>query len=119
MSSEKEVLVSTVKSWLEIDNQLKELQSKIKEKRNEKKELSKKLVSIMNVNDLDSMATSQGQLIKTTSKVKAPLSKKHLNHSLGEFFKNDPKIVDALSKFIMDSRDIKIKENIRRKMNKN
>tara|TARA_B100000073_G_C23710063_1_gene563915 strand:+ start:669 stop:1025 length:357 start_codon:yes stop_codon:yes gene_type:complete len=117
--SEKEVLISTVKSWLDIDNQLKELQSKIKEKRNEKKELSKKLVSIMNVNDLDSMATSQGQLIKTTSKVKAPLSKKHLNHSLSEFFKNDPKIVDALSKFIMDSRDIKIKENIRRKMNKN
>ena len=93
MSSEKEVLVSTVKSWLEIDNQLKELQSKIKEKRNEKKELSKKLVGIMNVNDLDSMATSQGQLIKTTSKVKAPLSKKHLNHSLAEFFKMTQKLL--------------------------
>lgn len=117
--TEKEVLVSTVKSWLELDNQLKELQLKIKEKRNEKKELSKKLVSIMNVNDLDTMATSQGQLIKSTSKIKAPLSKKHLNHSLAEFFKNDPKICEALSKFIMDSRDIKIKENIRRKMNKN
>lgn len=111
-------LVNTVKEWLSIDNSIKELQRKIKDKRNEKKELNERLLSIMNDMNLDSMNTSQGQLIKTTYKTKTALSKKHLQSSLGEFFKNDPKIAEALCKHIMDSRNVNVKENIRRKMKK-
>ena len=111
-------LVQTVKEWLSIDNSIKELQKQIKEKRSEKKELNERLLSIMNDHNLDSMNTSQGQLIKSTYKTKSALSKKHLETSLGDFFKDDPKIVEALCKHIMDTRSISVKENIRRKIKK-
>ena len=111
-------LIEKVKTWLDIDNQIKELQAEIKIRRNLKKELTKDLVGIMNNNDLDSMNTSQGQLIKTTRKVKAPLSKKHLISSISTFFKEDAEITAALCKHIMETRNTQIKENIRRKLNK-
>ena len=116
--SGNQLLVQTVKEWLSIDNSIKELQRKIKDKRNEKKDLNERLLSIMNDKNLDSMNTSQGELIKSTYKTKSALSKKHLHSSLSEFFKDDPKIVEELCKHIMDTRSISIKENIRRKIKK-
>jgi len=112
-------LIENVKTWLTIDNDIKKLQKAVKDKRKEKKELTENLVNIMNQRDIDCMNTAQGQLIKTTKKTKAPLSKKHLLASLGQYFKGDQRMIDELSKFIMESRAEKEKESIRRKIKKN
>ena len=109
-------LVENVKTWLTIDNDIKKLQKAIKEKRNLKKELTDNLVDIMNQRDIDCMNTAQGQLIKTTKKVKAPLSKKHLIDSMQKYFKDDGEKVKELCNYILDSRNVKVSENIRRKM---
>ena len=109
-------LVENVKTWLTIDNDIKKLQKAIKEKRNLKKNITDNLVDIMNQRDIDCMNTAQGQLIKTTKKVKAPLSKKHLIASMQKYFKDDGDKVQELCNYILDSRNVKVSENIRRKM---
>jgi hypothetical protein len=109
-------LIENVKTWLTIDNDIKKLQKAIKEKRNLKKELTDNLVDIMNQRDIDCMNTAQGQLIKTTKKVKAPLSKKHLIASMQKYFKDDGDKVQELCNYILDSRNVKVSENIRRRM---
>ena len=111
-------LIENVKVWLSIDNDIKLLQKEIKNKRKEKKDLTNNLVDIMKKRDIDCMNTAQGQLIKPTNQVKAPLSKKHLIKSLQDYFKDDGEKVQELCNFILNSRDVKIKENIRRKMPK-
>ena len=111
-------LIENVKIWLTIDNDIKKLQKAIKDKRKEKKQLTDNLVDIMNQRDIDCMNTAQGQLIKTTKKVKAPLSKKHLVNSIQKYFKDDGEKVQELCNYILDSRNVKVTENIRRKMPK-
>ena len=43
----KEELVSNIKQWISLDEEIKNLQRQIKEKRNEKKENTETLVRIM------------------------------------------------------------------------
>lgn len=114
---ENKQLIDNVKEWLEIDNQIKALQKEIKIRRKLKKDITGSLVDIMKTNDIEVMSTSDGQLIRTSRKVKSPLSKKHLLASLSVYFKNDPNIIKELSNYIMDSRPEKLHENIKRKKN--
>ena len=117
MSTQQELL-QNVKTWLDIDNQIRTLQKEIRDRRKLKKELTESLVGIMKNQDIDALNVPDGQLIYNKTKTKAPLSKKHLLVSLAQYFKNDQRMVDELSKFIMESRQEKEKENIKRKIKK-
>jgi len=117
MSTQQELL-QNVKTWLDIDNQIRTLQKEIRDRRKLKKELTDSLVGIMKNQDIDALNVPDGQLIYNKTKTKAPLSKKHLLVSLAQYFKNDQRMVDELSKFIMESRQEKEKENIKRKIKK-
>ena len=117
MSNQQELL-ENVKTWLDIDNQIRTLQKEIRDRRKLKKELTQSLVGIMKTQDIDALNVPDGQLIYNKTKTKAPLSKKHLLVSLAQFFKNDQRMVDELSKYIMETRQEKEKENIKRKIKK-
>ena len=120
MSQEtQQALLENVKSWLTIDNEIRALQKEIKERRKMKKQLTTDLMSTMKSNDIDALNVPDGELIYNKTKTKAPLSKKHLLTSLGQYFKGDQRMIDELSKFIMESRAEKEKESIRRKIKKN
>ena len=111
-------LLKNVKTWLEIDNEIRTLQKELRDKRKMKKNLTYNLVDIMKTQDIDALNIPDGQLIYNKTKTKAPLSKKHLLISLSNYFKNDQGMVDELAKFIMESRQEKEKENIKRKIKK-
>ena len=111
-------LLDNVKTWLNIDNEIRTLQKEIKNRRKLKRELTQSLVGIMKSNDIEQLNIPDGQLIYTKNKIRAPLSKKHLLASLATYFKNDQRIVSELSKYIMDTRQEKEKENIKRKIKK-
>ena len=117
MSAQQELL-ENVKTWLNIDDQIRTLQKEIRDRRKLKKELTESLVGIMKNQDIDALNVPDGQLIYNKTKTKAPLSKKHLLVSLSQFFKNDQRMVEELSKYIMESRQEKEKENIKRKIKK-
>ena len=120
MSQEtQQALLENVKSWLTIDNEIRALQKEIKERRKMKKQLTTDLMSTMKSNDIDALNVPDGELIYNKTKTKAPLSKKHLLSSLGQYFKGDQRMIDEISKFIMESRAEKEKESIRRKIKKN
>ena len=120
MSQEtQQALLENVKSWLTSDNEIRALQKEIKERRKMKKQLSTDLMTTMKTNDIDALNVPDGELIYNKTKTRAPLSKKHLLSSLGQYFKGDQRMIDELSKFIMETRAEKEKESIRRKIKKN
>ncbi len=109
-------LIETVKDWITVDNEIKTLQKEAKNRRDMKKELTSKLVHIMKEKDLDFMNITGGQIVRTSTKTKSPLSKKHLLTTLIAYFKHDPTMASNLGKFILESRQEKIKENIKKKI---
>ena len=80
----KEQLVAQIKGWMANDNELLELQRRVKELKENRKTLN-----------------------KTT-----------LVNALVKYFKDDDEQAKELSKFLLDSREEKVKETIRRKINK-
>ena len=119
---DKELLLNNVKAWIILDDEIKVTNRELKEKRKIKKELTNSLVDTMKNNEIDCFDLSGGsKLIYTKSKGKKALSKKHLMKALASFFKgkdNEDSEAKALSKFILESREDNIKENIRRKASK-
>lgn len=114
---DKEKLLQNVKGWIDLDDEIKRLNRVVKEKRTQKKELTESLVTTMKSNEIDCFDLSGGnKLIYTKSKGKKALSKKHLLNALSKYFKGNGDDAKALSKFILDSREENIKENIRRKV---
>ena len=85
----KEELVGNIKSWMQVDTEMKLLQKELKDRRLKKKELTESLVEIMKSNEIDCFDITEGKIIYTSSKVKAPLSKKHLMDCLDKYFAAD------------------------------
>ena len=82
----KEVLVNTIKEWIDHDNEIKNLQQQIKEHRNKKKSLTDNLLEIMKDNEIDCFDINNGKIIYCKNKVKSPLNKKTLLETLEKYF---------------------------------
>ena len=109
-------LLDTVKSWMNIDDEIKKLTNIAREKRKEKKKITDLLVNTMKENEIDCFDLAGGnKLIYSKHKGKKALSKTHLLNALKQFYKNNDEQVQELSKFILDTREDNITENIRRK----
>ena len=104
-----------VKTWLKLDDEIKTLRGEIKKRTNKKKLMTSQLIDTMKNNDIDVMNAGNSKLVRTRHRVKAPLSKKHLISSLLEFYKNDEEMVKNISEHIMNTREVKIVENIKKK----
>tara|TARA_A100001015_G_scaffold233806_1_gene265062 strand:+ start:206 stop:562 length:357 start_codon:yes stop_codon:yes gene_type:complete len=116
MSNEE--LRNNILDWLSMDNEIKSLQKKIRDIRKEKKNKTNEIVEVMKSHEIACFDTSDGKLIYTQQKTKAPLSKKHLINSLSNYFNNDPENVKKLSEYILSTRKDKITETIKRKIKK-
>lgn len=112
---DKDQLVESIKEWITIDNELKELAKAAKERRERKKELTNSLVDVMRDHEIDCFDVNDGKLIYTKNKVKETMSKKYLLNTLQNFFKDDPLKASQLSEYILNNRQEKLKESIRRK----
>ena len=115
MNGTKQLLVDNIQTWINIDNEMKVLRRELKDRRDKKKQLTAILVDIMKQNQLDVVEMKNEKLLYTTTKIKTPLSKKHLYDSLTNFFKDDTNTAKKLAEYIMNSRTEKINENIKRK----
>ncbi len=111
----KEQLVESIKEWLSIDEEMKILRKEIKERQERKKDLTQNLVEVMKSNEIDAFDINEGKLIYSKRKTKQPLSKKLLLSSLQTLF-NDPGEAQKVAEHILESREEKIKEIIRRKI---
>jgi hypothetical protein len=114
----KEQLVNNIKEWIKIDNEISQLRNEIKEKNNKKKILTSNLVDVMKSNKIDCFDINGGALVYKTNKVKKPINGKSLLAALQNFYKSDTKMAEEITKHVMDSREEKINETIKRKIDK-
>jgi len=111
----KEELVENIKLWLSYDVEIKKLQKIMKEKRDKKKELTKNLIDVMKNHEIDCFDINDGKLLYTSNKVKSPLNKNNLMIALEKYFKNDSINVEEVTNFILENREIKVRENLKKK----
>jgi len=115
----KEQLVKTIKEWVDIDNRMRELAKQQKVLRESKKEITKDLVDVMKGNEIDCFDLNDGQLIYSQTKVKAPLNKKNLSIILAKYFgEQHMDKVDDLTTHLLENREEKVRENVRRKIDR-
>jgi phage gpG-like protein len=114
----KEVLVNNIKEWIKMDNEIAQLKNEIKERTNKKKKLTENLVTVMKTNSIDCFDINGGALVYKKNKIKKPINGKTLLSALQNYYKNDVKIAEEITKHVMDSREEQIKETIKRKIEK-
>jgi hypothetical protein len=100
------------------DNEIRDIQTRLKELKDKRKVFADNLVEIMRKNEIDCFDVNDGKLIYTKTKVKAPLNKTTLAASLIKYFKDDDEQAKELAQFLLESREEKVKESIRRKVQK-
>jgi diadenosine tetraphosphate (Ap4A) HIT family hydrolase len=119
MSSTKDELIYNIKEWISIDNEINTFQKEIKQRKERKKLLNNKLISIMKTNDIDCFDINNGKIVYTRNKVRSPINKKHLLDCLSKHFSNSTQeSIEELTKFILESREVKMTDKIQYKVPK-
>jgi hypothetical protein len=111
---DKTILITRVKEWVKIDEDIATLQNEIKKKKVLKKNISAELMDIMKNNGIDQFDLNDGKLIRQVRKTKASLSKKHLLGCLSKYCKTDDEF-KHLTAYILESRQEVVKEIITKK----
>ena len=108
-----------IKQWVLIDNEMKELQDKLKQLREKKSEITDVIEHHIEDNDLTntSVKLTDGQLKFVKTKETQPLTFKHLETCLGEIIKNEEQ-VKKIVEYIKNKREVKYVCEIKRSYNK-
>jgi len=114
----KEELVINVKEWIKIDNEILQLKAQVKEKNLKKKQLTDSLMNVMKKNEIECFDINGGALIYKKNTIKKPITGKTLLTTLQKYYANDQKMAEELTKHVLESREEKIKETIKRKIDK-
>lgn len=104
-----------IQQWVQMDNQLKQLNEKTKELREKKNTLEKNITSYVSSNNLSNSTVQigDGKLKFANTKVPEPLTFKYLEKTLGEIIKNETQ-VQLIMEHIKQKRTIKIVPEIKR-----
>lgn len=112
-------LVPTIKEWLDIESKISEYSKELRELRKKKKELNLFLMQVMKDNEIDCFDCNNGQITYTRNNVKKPVNKKYLNDVLEKYFEGqDNQEAEKLCNYILENRDIQVRENIKLKKKK-
>jgi hypothetical protein len=122
MSSEKldtkEELIQKIKEWLKLDNDIIRLNKDLKEFKKKQKVLTNTLVNVMKTNQLECVDINGGKILYKKSISKKPINSKMLLNTLKTFFSTNPSTADEVTDYILNNREIVIKETIKRKIDK-
>jgi len=114
----KEELITNIKEWIKIDNEMLQLQKEIKERRNRKKTLTDALMVTMKKNEIDCFDINGGSIVYKKNKIKKPLNGKSLMAALQKYYETTPQRAEEVAKFVMENREEQVKEIIKRKIDK-
>lgn len=116
----KEDLILNIKEWLKINTEINALKNKVKQKNEEKKRISDKLLQTMKSNEIDCFDITGGALLYKKNVVKKPISGKILLNILKQYYPQENTLLaEEVTKFILDNREITVKETIKHKVDKN
>ena len=114
---EENTLVGTVKKWVLIDNQMRALQKKLKELRNEKKLQNEEMISVMKLHEIDNFDLKDGQIQYKKTNKKETLTPTRLLNILSTHPQLGVQQAQSLQEFILENRKSFEKEIIVRKIN--
>ena len=115
--SSKQELITTIKSWVKLDNDIRSLKKEQTARNNEKKKLTQSLIEIMKTNEIDCVDIKDRQISKLQQNVKKPITKKNLLSILSKYYKGDIEKATNITEYISTNREEVIKETISRKIN--
>jgi hypothetical protein len=115
-SSGKQALIDIVKSWVTIDNQIRALNRKMRELKNEKKIQNEKMITIMKANDIDNFDLKDGVIRYKKETKREPLSQKRLLEILSKHPQLGEEQAKHLNQFVFDRRKVTEKDVITRKV---
>lgn len=108
-------LILNIKEWIKIDNEITKLKAEVKEKTNNKKELTESLVNVMKSNDIDCFDINGGSLVYKQKKTRRTISGKFLLSQLEEYYKEQPELAKEITQKVLDNRMEVVKDEIKRK----
>ena len=114
----KEQLVQKIREWVKIDNELRVLQKEQINRKRDKKNISKELLEVMKMNQIDAFDLKDGQLVYAKTKTKKPITKKTLMTLLSAYFKGNNEKANELNTFLMENREEVVREQLVRKFDK-
>lgn len=114
-NSNNNIVLNTVKSWVDLDNEIREEQNKINLLKQEKKRISKALLELMKSSNTDCYNTKGCQLILKVKNTKKSINKKNLLSMLNTFYVDDPAKAEEMNDYLQNNRENIISESIIRK----
>jgi len=104
-----------IKQWVQLDNQLKELNQQTRDLREKRNSLEKTITTYAASNNLSSstIQISDGKLKFSNARVPEPLTFKYLEKTLSEIIKNENQ-VKLIIEHIKQKREVRIVPEIKR-----
>lgn len=114
----KEELITKIRDWIKLDNDLIKLKTEIKEKTENKKILTQTLVELMKSHSIDCFDINGGALVYKQRKTRKTISKKFLLEQLEMHFNDQPDLAKEITQKLLDNRQVVIKDDLTRKISK-
>lgn len=109
---------NNIKTWVNIDNQIKSLNEKARELREQRNELCDEILTYAGTNNLGNATVeiSDGRLKFATSRSTAPLTLRFIQTCLEDVIK-EPEPVSKIMKYIKSKREVRTSSDIKRYYN--
>ena len=109
---------NNIKTWVNIDNQIKSLNEKARELREQRNELCTEIINYAGSNNLGNATVeiSDGRLKFATSRSTAPLTLRFIQTCLEDVIK-EPEPVSKIMKYIKSKREVRTSSDIKRYYN--
>lgn len=113
---QKEDLTSIVKSWVVNDNQIRALNKKLRELRQDKKKHNESMIRVMKQYEIDNFDVKDGQIHFKQENRRETLTQGKLLEILAKHPQLEQQQANLLSQFVYDNRKVITKDVITRKV---
>jgi len=114
----KDQLIQNIKDWVKLDNEIRLLNQELSKRKLEKKKITELLIQTMKTNEIDVFNINQGKIVYSKKTVRKPITKKGLLDILSKYYEGDTEQAEQVNEFILDNREVVVKESIIRKIDK-
>jgi uncharacterized protein (UPF0335 family) len=114
----KEQVKDYLRQWIRVENEISTLSVEIKKRKLVHQQLSASLLEVMRKNDIDCFDITNGKIVYSKVKHRAPLNNGQLRTALTTYYKDDTEKANNLTEFLLSSRVEKTRESIKMKIPK-